>query len=822
MPERCPPGTALAALSSGSLPNDEEQELQAHVSNCLRCATQLESITCAQLAALGAMNLGPATLETSPVVQKLIDLAQSGLVAAHEITEAAAQAALEAPANAGTIGRFAGYDLLEVAGSGGMGVVFKAHDPTLHRTVALKVLPPTRPWDEESAERFLREARTIAAIQHDNVVAIYTAGREKGLPYLVMPFHAAGTLEQWLQQTQQAEAADVVRVGIQLARALEVTHAKGVLHRDIKPSNVLLEPGLERVRLADFGLAQLHGVPALAGQLPGLSAKPETAHIPPAKAGTSSFRMIAGTPHYMSPEQARGATIDARSDLFGLGAVLYHLATGQTVYEGQSPREVLQAAAQGKPRPVREVNPEVAPGLATIIDRMLSTRPEQRFAAAAEVATALEQLARTENRYWRWTKRASIGALAACLALGAMVFALDWTGQTAVLNTLLCQRRGDDFHLRGRFGTYPRLSDALAAARPHDVIEVRFSGERLIDPFRVGGKPLTIRAAKGFTPVFVATNNGQPLILADAPLTLEGLTLWRRGPVVNFVQLISVESAPLHLLNCRLLRSRFQGQNVLVWGRLRVTGARGPPFYPVLLTLHHGSVGYLRNCLVAGTQATAIGLRASTNQPTRVDAENSLFLIDRAMFMRPEGETNVDLKFARSVLVTGGLLELDETGPGAEIAATWEDCIVERTGGALVRVNQAQGGALLRALKWKETNVIYAGQGAFVVNRRRRQLNSEAEWNEFMRLATNNHRLIDRPVFPETCVRSSLTLNASDLDAETLREANLGATRFNPAVIGEGEAYEKFRRSADYREWRKEVRAFVLEWETGRKRHASP
>src|SRR5262249_39706539 len=154
------------------------------------------------------------------------------------------------------LGTFAGYDILDIAGRGGMGVVLRARDRTLDRIVAIKVLCPTGHRDETFAARFLEEARAVAAIHHDHIVTVHHAGLAKGLAYLVMPFHAGGTLENLLTDRSRLAPTEVARLGLQLARALEATHARSILHRDIKPSNVLLEDGLNRVRLADFGLAQ--------------------------------------------------------------------------------------------------------------------------------------------------------------------------------------------------------------------------------------------------------------------------------------------------------------------------------------------------------------------------------------------------------------------------------------------------------------------------------------------------------------------------------------------------------------------------------------
>ncbi|MBK7998280.1 MAG: protein kinase [Verrucomicrobia bacterium] len=794
MAEPCPHRTSLRAFAAGTLSDAETRATEDHLATCLDCARQLDTITREQLAELGPVPRAAVSEPASPLLVKLMETAVEGFSSSsRRSAEDAVLAAFDPPQREGSPGRFAGYDVLEIAGSGGMGVVLKAHDPTLHRDVALKILSPNRAWNDTDAERFLHEARTIASLQHDHVVAIFSAGREKGLPYLVMPFHAEGTLERQLQLTPTLAANDVARIGLQLAHALEATHAKGILHRDIKPSNVLLEGGLERVRLADFGLAE-----------------------PVRTDDTGRTKTIAGTPHYMSPEQARGEAIDARSDLFGLGALLYQLSTGRPLYDGADAANVLAQASRGEAKSVRVINAALPRALANIIDRMIAPRPKDRFASAREVVEALDRLANRAGRRSRLLRKLVVSALAACLIVSATILLLDLSGRTAIINSLLCQRTGDTYYLRGRFGTFSRLPEAVAAGRPHDVIEARFSNEQVIDSFRIGGKPLTIRAAPGFTPILVATNNAQPFILADAPLTLEGLTLWRRTPRVNNTALISVEKAPLFLLNCRIARSRFQGQDVLVWGRLRTVAlneAQPQQLFRALVAFQQGSEGFIENCVFATTQAAAIGLRASTNEPARLTFENNLIVADRTVFMRPEAVTSANLRFSRNAIVTAGLLELDETEPVRGLSLAFDDCVIDHTGGALLRVNQGHGGELVAALQWTETNVLYAGGGSYVMNRRRRQLDSEDQWNEWVRLDSSNHKLVSRQIFPETTVRSALTLNASDLNVEALQLRTGVRFEFNAGIVGEGKTYEAFRRSADYRKWRSAVRARTTEWE---------
>ena len=798
MADGCPARAVVEAFATGKLADRERPDVELHLGQCLSCAETLDRLTRAQLDLLVGDRCSMEArqrangLALENVMRKAAgtDWAEPG-PDLNRVVAAFDQAERE-----GSLGTFAGFDVLEVVGRGGMGVVLKARDRTLDRVVAMKVILPTGADEKSFTTLFLEEARAVAAIQHDHIVAVHHAGTDKGLPYLVMPFCAGGTLAGWLSREGKLAPKDAARVALQLARALAATHECGILHRDLKPSNVLLEDEIQRVRLADFSLAQ-----------------------PLASAGDKigrRRRTVAGTPHYMSPEQARGEVIDARSDLFGLGAVLYQMVTGRAPYPGDSSEEVLSAAVRCELRPVRDAAPKVPSALAAIIDRLLKKRPEDRFATAREVATELERFVNAGQRRRVWIKRTAAAGLDACLIAGATIVALDWSGRTAIINSILSQRTGAAHYIRGRFGVYARLPDAITAARPHDAIEMRFSGERLMDPFRIGGKPLTIRAAPGFTPILVATNNGQPMILVDAPLDLEGLTLWRRGPQINFVPLISIEKAPLHLLNCRLIRSRFQGQNVLVWGRPRVVALNEPqniPVYRAIIAFQHGSGGYFRNCVVAGTQATAIGLRASTNEPTRVEAENNVFATDATFAMKPDPETRVDLRFAHNVVLTGALLDLDETAPAMGISATWDDCIIDRSGGALLRVNQAQGGATVRALEWKETNVVYTGEGGFAVNRRKRGPESEAEWNDLMGLTTSSHRIIVPQVFPVTCVRSALQLNAMDLNASLMKSAIDDGMKFSSQFIGEGKPYETFRKERSYREWQDGVHSRAINWE---------
>ena len=203
------------------------------------------------------------------------------------------------PAHPETIGRMGPYEILEVLGRGGMGVVLKARDPGLDRTVAIKVLTPALAHGANARRRFAREARAVAAVGHEHIVAIHAVDEFRGLPYLVMQYVPGRSLQERLDASGPLEVREILRIGTQAARALAAAHAQGVVHRDIKPANILLENCVERVKLTDFGLARAID-----------------------DASLTQSGVIAGTPQYMAPEQARGEPVDARADLFALGAAL--------------------------------------------------------------------------------------------------------------------------------------------------------------------------------------------------------------------------------------------------------------------------------------------------------------------------------------------------------------------------------------------------------------------------------------------------------------------------------------------------------------------
>lgn len=265
------------------------------------------------------------------------------------------------------LGRLGCYEVSGVVGVGGMGVVLKAVDPALDRVVAIKVMAPHLANNGTARRRFSREAKAAAAVLHPNVVPIHCVSSDDAIPYLVMAYIRGGSLQKRLQREGPRTTVEILRIGSQVAAGLAAAHEQGLVHRDIKPENVLLEDGIERVTLTDFGLARAVD-----------------------DASVTREGAIAGTPQYMSPEQARGESVDQKSDLFSLGSVLYALCTGRPPFRAETSYGVMRRIIDETPVPIRGINPEIPNWLAQIVDKLMSKDKADRFASANEVHKLLE------------------------------------------------------------------------------------------------------------------------------------------------------------------------------------------------------------------------------------------------------------------------------------------------------------------------------------------------------------------------------------------------------------------------------------------------
>jgi serine/threonine-protein kinase len=273
------------------------------------------------------------------------------------------------------LGRLGPYEIVKVIGRGGMGIVLKGFDAALNRYVAIKVLAPQWIHSPAARLRFAREAKAAAAVVHEHVIAIHAVDSANEVPYLVMPFIDGISLQDKIDRDGPLELKEILRISIQIAEGLSAAHAQNLVHRDIKPANILLENGVERVVITDFGLARA---------------------VDDASFTRSCF--IAGTPEYMAPEQANGEFVDHRIDLFSLGSVMYAMCTCQSPFRRESTMAVLRQICEGTPRSMREINPDIPIWLERIIARLHAKNPAQRYQTAGETAELLGSwLAHTEQ-----------------------------------------------------------------------------------------------------------------------------------------------------------------------------------------------------------------------------------------------------------------------------------------------------------------------------------------------------------------------------------------------------------------------------------------
>ena len=371
--DHCPSVSDLADLVHGAVPAPETHRLGQHVLTCPGCVDTLSGIAGGDtlIQQLRDQQQGGPSTE----VDRMIDSLAQRLNARKDDTPPTVETV------AGTLGssdpyegaHVGGYRLERLIGRGGMGMVFQAIDTELARPVALKVMRPDLAADSAARLRFLREARAAAAVRNDHIVTIYRVGQDGDNPFLAMEFLTGECLNAMLARESRLNVSEALRITREAATGLAAAHARGLIHRDIKPANLWLEAGSGRVKILDFGLArsaELQGNLTASGQ-------------------------IVGTPQFMAPEQARGLTVDARCDLFSLGAVIYCMLGGQPPFPGADVLAVLASLAVDEPKPLQELNPQVPAAVAALVKSLLAKRPEDRPESAAKVIEAIRTIEST-------------------------------------------------------------------------------------------------------------------------------------------------------------------------------------------------------------------------------------------------------------------------------------------------------------------------------------------------------------------------------------------------------------------------------------------
>jgi serine/threonine protein kinase len=366
----CPDLRTLRGLAAGSVTGDDADRLREHLNLCGQCRGVMRRLE----------NRDAATAPSGDLPETARD-PESSATSAFEVptqTTPVPPGSADPPnlsflaplARPDSLGRVAHYEILGVLGSGGMGLVLKGFDPKLDRVVAIKLLSSRLPNSERARRRFLREARSAAAINHVNVVTIHSVDEEHGLPYLVMECLVGRSLKERIEEGPRLKPQEVLRIGMQIAQGLDAAHVQGVIHRDIKPANIMLLDRGEGVKITDFGLAR---------------ADLDAAEL-------TSAEQVVGTPAYMSPEQVRGEAIDSRSDLFGLGCVVFAMVTGRSPFQGRHILQIGRKITDEEPAPLHLIDPAVPRSLSDLVERLLQKAPDARPATAGEVASEIRRI----------------------------------------------------------------------------------------------------------------------------------------------------------------------------------------------------------------------------------------------------------------------------------------------------------------------------------------------------------------------------------------------------------------------------------------------
>lgn len=610
--EICPAAIELDQLLRGELEPREEARLERHIELCADCQQRIERLAAGERTFDSVAQRLRQAGDCSPKLRKVLDECVLDVPATRierpksDVTTVPPKPKASLPSHVGE------YEVLDLIGKGGMGLVLKCRDPKLNRIVAIKVLSPRMSDDETCRQRFLREARAAAAINQPNVVTIYAVvDRETGEsgvagPYIVMEFVDGPSLREYLERQGPLSPKQVAQLGVQIAQGLAAAHARGVIHRDIKPANIVMDMKSGRVKLTDFGLARLDDDQTL-----------------------TRTGVIAGTPAFMSPEQALGKPLDHRSDLFSLGSVLYVLCSGHLPFEQTESQTVVERVLGDDPQHLEEVTPEIPRELADIIRRLHAKNPSDRIDSALEVVRGLKQLVKRMDREG-WGKvptrskaelkttptqvenGRSVASLETVLEAGTthvieitrrrrvliagaiVVVGLLLVGAGAFWNrsdpTVPVTKKVDpeveawldralgnpaqfddpqDVRLRVLFDHREERFDSLnSAARairdgqsPSAVIIVRGQVPMPFEPLSFGQKRVTIIAAAGERAVLRSHVTGDvPLIETDNDLQLEGIVLQQLGgeflhqpnpPFQPFSTMLRVRNGRLRAANCR-------------------------------------------------------------------------------------------------------------------------------------------------------------------------------------------------------------------------------------------------------------------------------
>lgn len=581
-PISCPPRASLLALIDDDLSEEEERTLSRHLDDCESCQKALDLLagggqeTLANVGAVLEMERNDeATLESgwAAVLDTTADRLSEGII--------------------GWIGPF---EILEHVASGGMGIVFKARDPATNRMVALKVLAPIWAANPVARARFLREARAAAALDHENVLAIYSVNEEGRYPYLVLPFNDGETLEQRVQSQGRLEYDEILRIGIGIVKGLEAAHEKGIVHRDLKPANILLQ-GAEDVRIADFGLAR-------AADTPELTVK---GNVP-------------GTPQFMAPEQIRGEEVDARADLFSFGAVLQYMATGKPPFgDGACVSEILEKVTTSPPLKIDHERPAWSKYL---LAGLLEKDPSRRLTDTRRIHGVLEEERPPVN-----SKRFFLAGIGALLLTLFVVWQMTHQPAPSAVPTIVADFE-KAYAINVRTGnSFNDLPRALSHSKPGDTFELSGTFHLYTALTTPPSHPISFRAVEGASPTLAVSKPLSRCLIVNSDASFEDIRFVRTTPLPaksgRYPTIVWVKKAD----DVRFTRCRFE----VAWepgvATRNLTGCLGISIVKRCL---------VDQCEIIGMSSAALNVDRNAPVETHLEIRDTVIVAKRAMMRNEE------------------------------------------------------------------------------------------------------------------------------------------------------------------------------------------
>lgn len=773
--EACPSDTEMEALlCDDGLSPERLEQIEDHLSHCLDCQSRLEDTTPGELDT--SADFAPDTPENQENTQAIIRRIQRGgsRVAAPPLTEPEDFNFL--PANTGdaaALGQIGKYRILSFVGRGGMGIVFRAEDEELHRTVAVKVLSPEAAINRDARERFLREARSAAAVTHENVLPIHDMGTipDNGLPYLVLPFIEGETLADYLDRKGALSLEEMIRIGSCVASGLEAAHRSGLVHRDVKPANILIENETGRIYIADFGLAR---AVESGGKLTGTG-------------------MLMGTPQFMSPEQIEGGPVDHRSDLFSLGAILYLMATGTRPFSGDTPVSMMRSVVETNPPHPRKYSSDTPSWLNLLIVSLLEKDPERRPQDTTDVVTAL-----SEEVAPRPVKRRSQPALWLSLAgIGVAAFGLYYFRNSMKSAPEPTREKGPilssatPYHIGNR--DFASLQEAIDAAESGDEIQIAANGALPVDGATIQDKALLVRAAPGFLPRLESRNPDSSILHTDSNLGLAGLHFVHYSPSPK-TPLIEIDNGGLNIANCQ------------------ISCPAAPPATSMILTQASNHLE-VTNTVFAGPGCIAIGFRRNRGH---LHLDNSIVWTRRgirSVFL--EGYKPPSFRVHRNILRIGETVyDFDnlQNIRGIEVLSEGNTIL---SSDALMQMGKSDSDNFSDHLKWSSHKDQIA-VSAWLKSDSTVEIAGQDEWNSYWNIPDEN---IGKELNPNLFSwLSAYTKQPWKVEASQFRPTSPNAPQEIPpkkrpgirfVTVGPGTAYDEWKETTEGKTWFKETRAFL-------------